>query len=342
MTGGSKTVAPSRQRVQATLDFSGPDRLPRDVWGWRYISRFRPAEWKEFLHRFPMDFSRAPSVLGPSTRASGTDTEPGTRVDEWGSVWTALGIGAIGEVSQPVLHDWEGLAAFSPPWDMLEHHQVENVNAFCRTSDGFVLGEIGPGPFERLQFLRGSAGVFLDIGEQSRELGRLMEVVHEFYRQHMALWCRSAVDAITLGDDWGGQTALLISPEVWRRLFRPLYAEYFALAHAAGKRVFFHSDGMIREIIPDLIEIGVDALNSQLFCMDIEEIGRSFRGHVTFWGEIDRQFVLPFGTVDEVRQAVRRVRAALEDADGGLIAQLSWGIDDPLANILAAYEEWHA
>jgi len=124
-----------------------------------------------------------------------------------------------------------------------------------------------------------------------------MALVHEFYRQHVALWCLTGVDAIVIGDDWGSQSVLLISPRQWRRLFRPLYADYFAQAHSAGKRVFFHSDGMIREIIPDLIDIGVEALNSQLFCMDIEEIGRTFRGQLTFWGEID--------FIDDIEMTIR-------------------------------------
>jgi len=332
--------SPSRRRVRAALDFAAHDRLPRDVWGERYISLYRPDDWRELHRRFPMDFSRAPSILGPSPRAEGSASEPGARVDEWGSVWTSLGIGVAGEVTRPAVGEWRELAAFSPPWETIDGDRVEAANAFCRASDAYVLGEIGPGPFERLQFLRGSEELYLDLAEEPAELGRLMEQVHEFYRRHVELWCRTAVDAIVIGDDWGSQSALLISPQQWRRLFRPLYADYFARAHAAGKRVFLHSDGMIREIIPDLIDIGVDALNSQLFCMDIEELGREFKRKITFWGEIDRQYILPFGAVEEVRQAVRRVLAALGDEAGGLIAQLSWGIDDPLENIIAAFEEW--
>ena len=84
----------------------------------------------------------------------------------------------------------------------------------------------------------------------------------------------------------------------------------------------------------------MDALNSQLFCMDIEELGRRFRGQITFWGEIDRQHVLPFGTADDVRAAVRRVRAALDDGRGGVIAQCEWGIGVKAENIAAVYETW--
>ena len=86
--------------------------------------------------------------------------------------------------------------------------------------------------------------------------------------------------------------------------------------------------------------MGVDALNSQLFCMDIEEIGRKYKGQITFWGEIDRQYVLPFGQPAEVRQAVRRVRQALDPGNGGIIAQCEWGKFDPKENIEAVFEAW--
>jgi hypothetical protein len=74
--------------------------------------------------------------------------------------------------------------------------------------------------------------------------------------------------------------------------------------------------------------------------MDSEEIGRQFKGRITFWGEMDRQRLLPFGTPDEIRAAVRRVRAALDDGRGGLIAQCEWGKQNPAANFHALYEAW--
>jgi uroporphyrinogen decarboxylase len=104
--------------------------------------------------------------------------------------------------------------------------------------------------------------------------------------------------------------------------------------------VFFHSDGHIAAIHPDLIEIGVDAVNSQLFCMDIEDLGCRFKGPITFWGEIDRQHILPFGTAEEIHAAVRRVRAALDDGRGGVFAQCEWGNDVSAENVAAVFEAW--
>jgi uroporphyrinogen decarboxylase len=127
---------------------------------------------------------------------------------------------------------------------------------------------------------------------------------------------------------------------MWREYFKPLYADYFRTIRAAGKFVFYHSDGNIAQIIPDLIEIGVDALNAQLFCMDIEALARQYKGRLTFWGEIDRQWTLPHGRPAEVREAVRRVRHAFDDGSGGVIAQLEWGKDVPQENVETAFEAW--
>jgi hypothetical protein len=101
-----------------------------------------------------------------------------------------------------------------------------------------------------------------------------------------------------------------------------------------------HSDGNIEEIIPDLIEIGIDALNSQLFCMNIEELGRKYRGKITFWGEIDRQYILPSGDRRDVEEAVRVVYENLYSG-GGVIAQCEFGPAALPENIFHVFDCWN-
>jgi hypothetical protein len=100
-----------------------------------------------------------------------------------------------------------------------------------------------------------------------------------------------------------------------------------------------HSDGYIADIIPDLVELGLDAVNSQLFCMDIESLGRQTKGKITFWGEIDRQHLLATGTRDEVVNAVKRVKEALYQ-DGGVIAQCEFGPGGNPDNVYTVFETW--
>ncbi|MHC4961967.1 MAG: uroporphyrinogen decarboxylase family protein, partial [Planctomycetota bacterium] len=112
------------------------------------------------------------------------------------------------------------------------------------------------------------------------------------------------------------------------------------LAHANGKFAFMHSDGCISEIYPHLIEVGVDAINSQIFCMDMDELAKTAKGKITFWGEIDRQHILPSDDINEVRNAVAKVVDKLYDHSGGIIAQLEFGPGTRPENVNAVFEEW--
>jgi hypothetical protein len=100
-------------------------------------------------------------------------------------------------------------------------------------------------------------------------------------------------------------------------MFKPMYADYIRRATQAGKFVYMHSDGMILEILEDLVELGLDAINAQVTCMDMVELSRRFAGRITFWGQMDRQHMLCFGSTDEARQAVRDFWQHLRGPEGG-------------------------
>ena len=120
-----------------------------------------------------------------------------------------------------------------------------------------------------------------------------------------------------------------------------LYKDYCDLTKAHDKFIFMHSDGYITEIIEDLVEIGVDAINSQLFCMDMKELKNLVKGKVTFWGEIDRQQLLPYGSRQEIENAVSEVWRELY-AEGGVIAQCEFGLGAKPENVYAVFETWNS
>jgi uroporphyrinogen decarboxylase len=331
----------SRERVRRTLTFGCPDRAPRDLWALPGILRERRAEMDAVLAAYPNDMTGPDVRYGRAERASGTEAEVGVYTDEWGCPFTVAEPGVIGEVKAPPLADWSALDHLRPPDEILTGADFSRVNASCAGTDKFVKAGTTIRPFERMQFLRGTQALMMDLAWGVGEIYRLRDLLHEFYLRELDLWCATDVEAVSFMDDWGSQHALLISPKLWRSFYKPLYAEYCRRIHAAGKFAFFHSDGHITAIIPDLIEIGVDALNSQLFCQDIEDLGRRFRGQITFWGEIDRQSILPFGTPADVDAAVRRVRAALDDGRGGVFAQCEWGIGVRRENIETVFAAWN-
>jgi len=330
----------SRERVIRALNCRNPDRAPRDLWYLPGVELYRRDELEAVLERYPTDFHGPDARYGVGKLSRGTPNTVGNSTDEWGCVWYVAEKGVVGEVKEHPLADWDALDDLAAPWELLDQADFGAVNAQCTKTDRFVRAGTSVRPFERMQFLRGSENLFMDLACQPPELGVLRDRLHEFYLREIELWAQTNVDGVAFMDDWGSQGNLLIDPALWRTLFKPLYADYCAILKRAGKYVFFHSDGYIEPIIEDLIEIGVDALNSQLFCMDIEELAARFKGRITFWGEICRQHVLPFGSVDEVCAAVRRVRQALDDGSGGVIAQCEWGLRDPRENIEAVYETW--
>jgi hypothetical protein len=139
-------------------------------------------------------------------------------------------------------------------------------------------------------------------------------------------------------DDWGTQRGLLIHPDAWVEIFKPLYKDYIEIAHRAGKKIFMHSDGHTLAIYPHLVELGLDAFNSQIFCIGLDELA-AFRGKITFWGEIDRQHLLPEGNPAQIHEAVRKVHESLWH-NGGCIAQCEFGPGAKPENVRQVFTSW--
>ena len=329
----------SRNLVKDTLQFASPARVPRQLWELPWASTRYPDELAAIKRQYPDDIVGAPACLTKPLRTSGEQYQAGYYTDEWGCQFRNIQPGLIGEVKEPLLKDYAGLDQLRTPDEYLSV-DLDLANAFCRSTDRFVLAGVCPNPFERIQYIRTPENIYVDLIDDRQGVMALLNKVHQFNMKVFELWVNTDVDGITWNDDWGAQRALLISPKLWRQLFKPIYKDYVDLAHSHGKYAFMHSDGYIADIIPDLIEIGVDALNSQLFCMDIEALGQLYAGKLTFWGEIDRQHLLAFGTSAEVAAAVRRVRKALY-ANGGVIAQCEFGAGARPENVAQVFQSWN-
>jgi len=317
--------------------------MPRDLWVLPWARTHHPDALARLEQRFPSDFGTAADVYRPSPRVQGDPYVLGTYVDEWGCRFTNIHGGVIGEVREPVVRDADDFEQVAPPYETLPadvNASRDAVNRAYAAEDRFVRAACCPRPWERYQFLRGSENAMIDIAEPGREVRALLRRIHEFYLTELEFWLTTDVDAIGFMDDWGAQRQLLISPSTWRELFKPLYKDYCDLAHAHGKWAFMHSDGHTQAILADLIEVGVDAINAQLFCMDMAELARIGKGKITFWGEIDRQHVLPSPDPQAGRDAVRQVARHLYDPTGGIIAQFELGPGGNPAVALAIFEEW--
>jgi uroporphyrinogen decarboxylase len=332
-----------REVVRRTIKFEKPERIAHDLWVLPRAKRDHPKALNQLEELYPPDFTLAPLVYEPSPRLRGDRYEIGTYVDEWGCEFTNLQYGMIGQPKKPLVENLSHWKNIKPPYEILPYKReaaIDTVNRACASTDRFVVPDHWARPWERYQFIRTSLEALMDMALLQDESKRLLENIHSYYMKEMEFWVKTDVDAVKIMDDWGSQRALLISPETWREWFKPLYRDYCQLAHAHNKFALMHSDGNIQDIYDDLVEVGVDALNSQLGCMDLDYLSRNVKGKITFWGEIDRQHVLTSKDTEVGRSAVREIAKHLYDEHGGVIAQFEFGAEiNPLVGF-AVFDEW--
>ena len=140
---------------------------------------------------------------------------------------------------------------------------------------------------------------------------------------------RGVCDLCWLGDDYASQTDLLFSPDLWRKLIKPYLAAEVALARKFDLAVLFHSCGNVRKILPDLIEIGVNALlvfQTSAVGMDADSIAAEFGGRLAFYGGVDVQQLLSFGSPADVAKAVEANARAFAKHGGYIVANSHHGV----------------
>ena len=331
----------SRELVYETLEFKGPERAPRDLWDMPWSAMNYPDELSRIQKTYPADIISAPGFQKEFAPTKGDQYAVGRFIDEWGCIFDNKAAGIIGEVKEAIVpaddEDWADISRIHIPVESLTIDK-KKINRFCQATDKFVMAGACPRPFEQLQFIRGTEQLYIDLMLQPQGLFDFIEKMHGYYCDLLTSWAETDVDCLMFMDDWGSQQDLLINPELWEDIFKPLYKDYIDIAHNHGKKIFMHSDGHILRIIPHLIELGLDAVNSQLFCMGIDNL-KQFKGAITFWGEIDRQHLLPRGAVQDIESAVKSVKEALW-SNGGCIAQCEFGPGAKPENVNRVFETW--
>ncbi len=243
-------VQTPREMVRRCLTFESPERMPRELWVLPWALDRYPEIVQTINERYPGDVTVAPPVYKPSSRVQGDPYAIGTYVDEWGCEFQNLQEGVVGEVKEPPVTEIENLDACQPPYETLPDDWDAargEINRFCAGTDRFVRARACPRPWERMQFLRGTANALMDMAMPEMGARALLKKIHDFHMKEMEFWASTDVDALMFMDDWGSQQHLLISPKTWREIFKPLYKDYCDLARAHGKFIFMHSDGTFRK-----------------------------------------------------------------------------------------------
>ncbi len=334
----------SREVVAAALQFKNPDRIPVDMWIHRATQLKYGKDLDALLERYPLDIVR---LFGPTDRNFYPEmSDVGDIKDAWGSTWRILRQGINGEVKIPAIEDISKVQEYQTPLDWLakewqKHDDVIDRKIEAgRKNNKFIYGgyiEI----FQRMQFIRGTENLLYDLAGEPESAAILRDKVLEYFKQYLRYWLKKDVDAIYFSDDWGTQRSLLISPKMWKEIFKPAYREIMNMVKESGKFIFYHTCGHVLGLYPEFIDLRIDAINSQLHCMGIENIAEKFAGKITFWGEMDRQGLLPFGTPEEIYHSARIMKEKLFVNGGGLIGHSVAGVDVPLENIEAILTCWN-
>ena len=170
-----------------------------------------------------------------------------------------------------------------------------------------LAGELPLLLFERAHALAGMENLMVTMASDPEAVQTLLRRIADFDIRIVRRYKELGVEAVRCQDDYGGQISLLMSPRMWRKMIKPELARIYAVAKEAGLIIFHHSCGNIMEIVPDLIEIGVDVLDSvQAHTNDRAKLKQLHGDRLSFMGGMDTQFVLSSGTPEEIEEEVKR------------------------------------
>jgi len=372
----------SRERILTTLQHKEPDRIPFDLASgmmtgihhdayrrWRTaldlpsddpVRFFEPSmqivlSAEDFLDRLEVDTRPAlPAWSAGFPLVIHEDENSYYYYDEWG-------YGLKMPKSDPIyyslfyhpLRSAETLAdlaqyPFPDPTDPTRLIPIEDQIAIAeRKGKAVVLNNICAGTMEVASWLRGIEPFLMDLAQSPEMAAYLLDRVVDY---KLAYWeivlerFGDRVDIVIESDDIGSQTGLLISPAMYRRLIKPRHKRLLDFIHAHTQaKVFFHSCGAVRPILPDFIEIGVDILNPVQFNaagMDAAALKRDFGDSLVFWGGgVETQSILGRGTPQQVRDNVRRQIDLLAPGGGFVFATVhNIQSDVPVENLASMWE----
>jgi uroporphyrinogen decarboxylase len=238
-------------------------------------------------------------------------------------------------------------------WPDPDHYDYSVIPTLCEKYGDYAILNVGnrlnrTSVLKAAMYLRGMQQLMIDMALNPPLVKVLLEKIADYYLAHNERIFKAGeglIDIFMMGDDFGTQKGLLISPEMFRKFFAPKLKEFAAQAKSYGLKVMLHSCGSIRELIPDIIEIGVDILNpiqTHAKGMIPEELKKEFGDRICFHGGIDIQRTLPFGTTEDVEREVKH-RIRILGKEGGYILASTHNIqsDTPIENVLRMYETAH-
>jgi uroporphyrinogen decarboxylase len=263
------------------------------------------------------------------TGASTHDRVANIITDEWGVEWRRPPGSLYYDLNNEPLGEATIKDLDRYPWpDADNPERTAGLEAKARdiyeNSEYALYGDLpGDNIFEYAMYLRGMQNFLIDMATDKPFVHALMRKITDVQKKRAANFLSKTgkyVDIIRTSDDLGTQTSLLVSPDMYRELIKPYHKEFFSIIKEnSNAKILYHCCGNIFPLIEDFIEVGVDILNPvQVACksMDTKVLKETFGDRICFCGAVDTQYVLPYGTQEEVREETKKRIADLASGGG--------------------------
>ena len=251
------------------------------------------------------------------------DRSKRTAVDRWGCVWSRSEVDNMGIVTGHPVADWADFDHYRYP-DPDDPSMYEGLEAkFEGAEDKFIITDIFMLLFERIHSIRGFQNTLEDLYLEPEKLADLADHVVDYdlrVIENMASRFPGRIHGINVSDDWGTELSTFISVPMFDEFFKPRYKKIFDACHAVGWDVFMHSCGKINDVMPSLIDAGVNSFNLfQPNTNGIDELHNRFAGKVCFHTACDVQTTIPFGSPEDIEREAALLMHKLGTPEGGFI-----------------------
>ncbi len=308
-----------QQRFLAALQRRQPDRVPI----WELIVN-RPVIDALYGDISYLDFSEKENLDGVTIFETGKREDLGNNVvrDEWGIVWTIEPNGVPYPCGGPI-KDERDLDKFRPP-DPDADHRLDDLKAAVKRFRGNkAIVFLGHETFEFSHYLLGGMDkLFLAYVENPGFVERLSQIIWSYKRRVLERAGQEGADVLLTGDDYATRHGTLMSPDHFRRFVVPYIRKAVEVAKACGKPFIKHTDGKLWAVMDDIVNTGISALDpiEPIAEMDMGEVKRRYGGRIAVCGNVDCSVILPYGTKDQVEDAVKETIAKASPGGGHILA----------------------
>ncbi len=367
----------SRERVRKALNHEQPDRVPIDLGG-THCSTIHVEPYERLITSLNIN-PRKPSVVrrvsqtvneidealmkrfnfdcvgicpGPPDKSIEMELPDGTWQDEFGvhrrkpegaKSWDMVKSPLEGKAD---IDDLENLPWPNPDDPGYVRGLRDRAKYLYNTTDYAITGYLLNNIVHQAQYLRGFQGWFMDFMENPELCQRIHEKTADLAIEvagHFLDEVGEYLEVIMMGDDVAGQNGMMISPNDFRKFIKPQWKRlYDFIRTRTDAKLCLHCCGDITAILDDIVEIGIEVINTVQVSnirMDTSFLKQNYGDKLVFWGAIDTQFVMPMGTVEEVRQEVKKRIDDLASGGGYILAAVhTIQPDVPSENMVALYD----